>query len=76
MGGGGGGVVQVHSFLATAMDGGECVSLALVIQHAMRMRRIVICGPARLYHTFRRCLMNGTNFWKKVVPEHEMCFDF
>ena len=64
-------VVQVHSFLATAVGGGECVSLALVIQHAMRMSRIVICGPARLCRIFRRYLINGT----KTVVEHEMCFD-
>ena len=44
-----------------------CV-FSLVIQHAIRMCCIFICGPA-----FRH-LTNGTNSWKKTVLEHEMRF--
>jgi len=38
----------------------------------MRMRNIVICGPARLYCIFQHYLINGTIFEKENV-EHEMC---
>ena len=47
--------------------------VALVLQHAMRMRRIVICGPP-LYNTLQHYLITvtvlGTN------TENKMCFDF
>jgi hypothetical protein len=48
--------------------------VALVIQHAMRMRHIVICGlrgSALFFHVF----INGT-FFEKIVTEHKMCFGF
>ena len=43
-------VINTHS---------ECVYVALVIQHAKRMRHIVICGPVRsntFSHFFDECL--------------------
>jgi hypothetical protein len=53
----------------------ECVFLALGIQHAMRMRRIIIaiCGMSCSVTFFH--LING-RFLKKKVTEHKMCFDF
>jgi len=52
----------------------ECVSVALGIQHAMRMRRhIVMLWSAPLHNTFfPHYLINGTIFEKKVT-EHKMC---
>jgi len=42
------------------------VCVALVMQHAMHMRHIVICGlPALQY--FPHCLTNGTIFEKKKL---------
>jgi len=49
----------------------ECVSIALVIQHAMHMHQILIdLCPVWLYHIFSQ-LINGIFFWK--VIEHKMC---
>jgi len=48
-----------------------CVSEALVIQHAMGMRHIAICGLSGstiLFHI----LIKGKIFGKKVI-EHKMC---
>jgi hypothetical protein len=51
----------------------ECVFLALVIQHAKRMRRIMLyLSPVRLYHIFPHYLTNGTISEKKVT-ERKMC---
>ena len=46
----------------------ECMSVALDIQHAMRMRRINrhLC-PVRLYYIFPHYLINGTIFVKKKI---------
>jgi hypothetical protein len=46
--------------------------VALIIQHAMRMRRIAICGLPDL-HTFSHYLLNCTILEKKQVIEHKMC---
>jgi hypothetical protein len=41
----------------------KCVSVALVIQHALRMRRIYChLWPVWLYHIFPHYLINGTIF--------------
>jgi hypothetical protein len=52
----------------------ECVSVALVIKHAKRMRRIILssvgCLAEPCFSTFS--LIQGTIFAKKVI-EHKMC---
>jgi hypothetical protein len=50
----------------------DCVSVALGIQHAMRMRRICHLWPARLYHIFQDYLTNGRILEIKVI-EDKMC---
>jgi hypothetical protein len=50
----------------------ECVSVALVIQHAMRMRRVVLSSVACwLYHIFPHYHIKGTIFGKNVA-EHKV----
>ena len=45
--------------------------LALIIQHAKRMLRIIM-WPVRLYHIFPHYLINGTVFGEKVTG-HKIC---
>jgi hypothetical protein len=45
----------------------EYVSVALSIQHALRMRHIVICDMPPIYNNFLRYLINGTIFEKKLL---------
>jgi hypothetical protein len=45
----------------------ECVFVALCIQHAVHMRRIVICGLSRWTIFFDIISKKGTIFKKKVI---------
>jgi len=49
----------------------QYVSVALGIQHAIRMRHIAI----QRYIIFPHYLINGTIFERTVI-EYKMCFDF
>jgi hypothetical protein len=57
---------------AISITHSECVPLALVIQHAKRMRRIIatrgLCGSNRFLHA----IINGTIFWIEVI-KHTIC---
>jgi len=50
------------------------VFVTLDIQHAKRMRRIIICDLS--ISTVFSHIISYTVFEKKKVIEHEMCFDF
>jgi hypothetical protein len=52
----------------------ECMSVVLIIQHAMRMCSIILSSVACLaLPYFPHYLINGTIFGKKKVIEHKMC---
>ena len=44
--------------------------VALGIQHAMRMRHTVLCGPVRLYSIFPHYKRHD---FRKKFTEHKMC---
>jgi len=45
----------------------ESLFVALGIQHAMRMRHVVIFSPAPLYNIFPHYLIKGTIFGKTLL---------
>ena len=56
----------------------ECVSVALVTQHAMRMRHTAICGLSTLLYfptlSHKRYDFGGRK--KRVTEQKNVCFDF
>ena len=53
------------------------MSVALLIEHAVRMRRVVLpslsCLAVPYFFFFPHCLINGTIFGENVT-EHKICF--
>jgi hypothetical protein len=67
-----------HSYSAKAISitYSECVFVALVIQHAMRMRHTVICGSSGST-TFFNIISQTARFSKnKSYRTQNVCFDF
>ena len=55
----------------------ECVSVALIIQHARRMRRVTLSSVISwLYRMFPHYLINGTIFGRKLLNIKCVFFSF
>jgi len=54
----------------------ECVFVALVIHHAMRTRRIFVCGLLRYIIFFPYFLISSTIFEKKMLLNTKCVFCF
>ena len=64
-----------HTIVAMEKQYSECVSVALVIQHAVRMRRIThifICGVSGTTIFFPRYLIHGVIFRKMLLIMQRM----
>ena len=64
---------------ARSVTNSECSSVALVIQHAKRMRRIILCPVACVLSgctMFFHVISQTEGFIGNNVTDHKMCFDF
>jgi len=51
------------------------VCVALVVQHAMRIRHIIICGLHQFYSIFPHLFISGTIFEKQKLLNTKRVFD-